>query len=303
MTFKLPNFLIAGAAKCGTSSLYYHLRGHPQVYMSSIKEPHHFSTQNLDINFQGVGDHRRTYVKDFDAYCKYFEDVKDEIAIGEASPDTMYTWKTSIPYLKSKIGEPKIILILRNPVDRAYSAYLHLIRENRETLSFEDGLAKEDERISKNWQALWHYKHTGMYYQQVKALLENFSQVKIFLTEDYNIDTSGIVRQACEFLGVSTDYESPYTEVRYNTSGVPRSMAINHLFVMKNPLQRFVRKIGHTLMTEDGWIAFRDTTRAKLMVKPKMRPETKESLKLLFREDILNLQELIQRDLSIWLNK
>jgi hypothetical protein len=302
MTYKLPNFLIAGAAKCGTSSFYYHLRGHPQVFMSSIKEPHFFSTQNIDFNYKGRGDHLRPNVLNFEDYCKLFEDVRDEIAIGEASPDTLYLWRTSIPTVKEKLGDPRIIFILRNPVDRAFSAYLHLIRENREFLSFEDGLANEDKRMANHWQGLWHYVHTGLYYEQVKAFIDEFSKVKVFLTEDYNKNPDNIIKQTCEFLEITTDYQSPYINVRYNTSGVPRSTALNYLFIMKNPIQRTVRKIAHQVFTEDRWIAMRDSVRAKLMVKPKMKPETRESLKKVFREDILKLQDLLGMDLSVWLD-
>ena len=300
MTLKLPNFLIAGAAKCGTSSLYYHLRNHPQIYMSTLKEPHHFSTQNVDVNYRGVGDHRRPYVQDFGEFCKFFEGVQDEKAIGEASPDTMYLWDTSIPYIQGVLGDPKIIMILRNPVDRAFSAYLHLVRENREYLSFEEGLIKEKERIADYWQGLWHYVKAGMYFGQVKPFLQSFSRVKVFLNEDYNKSPSSVIRQACEFLEVDTDYQSPYIKVRYNTSGIPRSRKINYLFIMKNPVQRTIRKIGHAVFTEDKWIAMRDSVRARLMVKPTMKAETRAMLENVFKEDILKLQDLTKLNLSIW---
>jgi hypothetical protein len=302
MTLKLPNFLIVGAAKCGTSSFYYYLRNHPQIYMSSLKEPHHFSTQNVDANYQGIGDYRRPYVKNFEDYCKLFMDVQDEIAVGEASTDTLSTWQTSIPAINDKLIDPRIIIMLRNPVERAYSAYLHLVRENREYLSFEDGLKMEEERIKNNWHGLWHYAHRGFYFHQVKPFLDEFSKVKVFLNEDFNKDPQSIITQTCEFLEIATDYQSPYINVRYNTSGIPRSTALNYLFIMKNPIQRSVRKIAHRVFTEDGWIALRDSMRAKLMVKPKMKPETRASLKKVFRDDILKLQDLLGMDLSVWLD-
>lgn len=302
MKFKLPNFLIIGAAKCGTSSFYYHLRNHPQIFMSSVKEPHHFSSQNVNIGYNGIGDHRRPYIQNFKDYCRLFEGVQDEIAIGESSTDTIDSWPTSIPAIQNRLGDPKIIVLLRNPVDRAYSAYLHLIRENRENTSFEEGLLKEEERIANNWHGLWHYKHRGLYFSQVKPFINSFSRLKVFLTEDFYQTPKDIICQACNFLEVNADYESPYANVRYNTSGVPRFRVLNQLFVMKNPVQRFIRMAGHAIFTEDKWIALRDSTRARIMVKPKMKPETRAFLNQYFREDILQLQDLLQRDLSIWLN-
>ena len=161
----------------------------------------------------------------------------------------------------------------------------------------------EEERIKNNWHGLWYYVQRGMYSHQVKSFMDEFSKVKVFLTEDLNKDPQEVVRQACEFLSVDPDYVPPYLNVRFNVSGVPRSTALNNLFLMKNPVQRTVRKIAHRVFTEDGWIAIRDSMHAKLMVKPKMKPETRETLKKVFREDILKLQDMLGMDLSIWLNK
>lgn len=303
MSKHLPNFLIVGAAKCGTSTLYYHLRSHPQIFMSSIKEPHFFACQNVDSNYRGIGDDRRPFIRTLDEFEALFNDVTNEIAIGEASTDTLSSWQTSIPVVKSLLGDPRIIILLRNPVERAYSAYFHLVRENREYLSFEDALAAEEERIRDNWHSIWHYANRGLYYEMVKPFMDEFSNVKVILTEDFHKNPQSILTQTCEFLCVDSNHQPANINIRYNTSGIPRSHTINHLFVMKNPLQKFVRNIGHRLMTEEGWVTFRDSLRARLMYKPKMKQETREKLKNFYRDDIIRLQDLLHRDLSIWLNK
>jgi hypothetical protein len=141
-----------------------------------------------------------------------------------------------------------------------------------------------------------------MYYAQVKAFMEEFSRVKVILSDDLKKDTVDVVKQVCEFLEVDSDYAPSVARMRYNTSGVPRSRALNKLFLMKNPLQRTLRNLGHFLLTEDRWVKFRDMMRDKLMIKPAIKPGTRNFLQNVFREDILKLQDLLGRDLGHWLN-
>lgn len=297
----LPNFLIAGAAKSGTTAFYYQLKGHPEIYLSPVKEPCYFSSTVLHLPQPGIKDELKSYVKTFEEYCKLFANAGDKKAVGEASADTLYFYEKTIPVIKQVLGDPKIIILLRDPVDRAFSAYLHLVRDNREYLSFEDGLKEEEERIRRDWQCMWHYKNRGMYYRQVKAFKEAFSRVHIVLYEDFRRNPRDVIRQACEFLEVDTSYKPADTRARYNVSGFPRFRALNNIFLMKNIVQRTARKVGSAILTEDRWAKFRDSVRAKLFVKSPMIPETRAHLQQVFREDILRLQDLLQRDLGHWL--
>ena len=297
----LPNFLIAGAAKSGTTALYYQLKGHPEIYLSPVKEPCFFSGCVLELPQPGIDDHKKFYVKSYQEYCKLFEGAAGKKAIGEASADTIYFHDKTIPLVKEFLGDPKIIIMLRNPVDRAYSAYLHLVRDDREYLSFEEALKEEEKRIGLDWQCMWHYKTRGMYYNQVKAFKENFSRVAVFLYDDFKSDSPGVIRQVCEFLEVDTAYQPENTGSQYNVSGVPRFKSLNRMFLMKNVWQRTIRNIGRRLLTEDGWVKFRDGVRKKLVVKTAMKPETRVYLQNEFREDILKLRDLLGRDLSAWL--
>ena len=162
MTDHLPNFLIVGAAKSGTTSLYYYLMDHPEIYFSKIKEPDYLSSEVLkDQYLTRVS--LRPYIKTINDYKELFNEVINEKAIGEASTDTIYYHKTTIPRIKSLLGDPKIIIMMRNPPYAAFSMYSHMIRDNRETLSFEDALAIENERIRGNWQCSYHYKARALY--------------------------------------------------------------------------------------------------------------------------------------------
>ena len=107
------------------------------------------------------------------------------------------------------MGDPRIIITLRDPAAHAFSCYLHLKRQGRETLSFEGGLAAEQQRMEKGWHYHWHYLHSGFYANQVAAYLENFSRVKVCFLEDMHSDARTFVRDIFRFLEVDETFEPP----------------------------------------------------------------------------------------------
>lgn len=297
----LPNFLLAGAAKSGTTALYYQLKGHPEIHWSPVKEPCFFSAQIIDFPQNGIRDDEKYYARTLGDYYKLFAGAEGKKAIGEASVDTLYFYKKTIPLIKQYLGDPAIILMLRHPIERAFSAYMHLVRDNREFLSFEEGLKQEAERIRQNWQCMWHYQTRGMYYQQVKAFKEAFSRVSVWLYDDFKKAPQATIKQILEFLGVDSTFQPVNTSARYNVTGIPRFKCLNNFFLMKNKMQRSIRNIGSFLLTEDRWVKFREGIRAKFYVKAVMKPGTRAFLLESFREDILKLQDLLDRDLGHWL--
>ncbi len=302
MTEHLPNFLIAGAAKSGTTSLYYYLINHPNIYLSKIKEPDYLSSEVLKDQFI-TRVSLRPYIKTLEEYKDLFKDVINEKAIGESSTDTIYYHKTTIPCIKTILGDPKIIIMMRNPPYAAFSMYSHMVRDNREDLSFEDALAIEDERIRNNWQCSYHYKARALYSNQVKPFLESFSNVKILIYEEFVKDINGTIKNVCSFLDIDPNYKPSNTTVRYNASGIPRIRWINNLFLMYNPIQRSIRKIGTGLLTGPVYAGLRNSIRQKNIIRTKMEPATLTYLKEFYHDDILALQKIINKDLSIWLDE
>src|SRR5215210_1748036 len=153
----LPNFLVIGAGKSGTTSLYHYLRQHPDVYMSPVKEPLFFAAEGGRIRFPGP-DGRMisraanpgavTRMKDYRAL---FAGVSGKKAVGEASPQYLYTPEAPLR-IKHYVPEAKLIAVLRNPVERAYSAFLHRTRLGREPLAdFSEALRQEDSRMREGW--------------------------------------------------------------------------------------------------------------------------------------------------------
>ena len=169
----MPNFFIVGAQKAGTTSLYYYLKQHPQIYMSPRKEPHFFEGMHWDFYRPG---RMALPVTDLADYQALFEGVTDEKAIGEASASYLYSPKAPT-LIKRSIPYARLIAILRNPADRAYSNFLHCVRAGRESIvDFAEALRVEEGRIKGNWGPLWHYKQKGFYYAQVKRYLDTFGR-------------------------------------------------------------------------------------------------------------------------------
>ena len=164
---RLPNFMCIGAAKSGTTSLYDILSQHSEVFTPSFKEPHFF---DIPSNYQnGVEWYEKTY----------FKGVKDEKCIGDFSPTYLFEAQSPQRILNDIGADVKFIIILRNPVDRAYSHYLHSKRDEHEKLSFRDALFLEENRTNKNDYLTYlrlSYVGQGMYSQMLKRYFKLFSK-------------------------------------------------------------------------------------------------------------------------------
>jgi hypothetical protein len=299
----MPNFFVIGAQKAGTTSLYYYLRQHPQVYMSPIKEPFFFDHK---INARGevvreqFGGPGPPHVKfaNLGEYRTLFRGVSGEKAIGEASVLYIYAPGTA-ERIKRYVPEAKVIALLRNPADRAYSAFLHAVRIGREPLTdFSQALREEEDRIRDKWHYAFHYRNRGLYHAQLERYYEVFGREKVgvWLYEDLSVDPIGVVQSALRFLGVDDTF-TPDVSTKHNPARVPKSRAARLTIRFMNTTLPFVGKVFppasekvHQLVT------------SRLLVEAAtIDPETRGELVDGYREDVLKLQELIGRDLSAWL--
>ena len=210
---KIPNFLIIGAAKAGTTSLYDYLNQHPQIYMSPIKEPRFFALEGEKLDFRGPAQGiNQTSVTTWEQYCQLFQEATTEKAIGEAS--TIYLSNPKAPHrIKHYLPEVKLIAILRDPAERAFSSYVHLVRDGYENLSFTEAVEAEPTRIKENWQPLWYYKERGFYYEQLQKYFAIFKpeQIKIYLYEDLAVDSTAVIQDLSRFLGVDDSFTPDLT--------------------------------------------------------------------------------------------
>ena len=294
----MPNFLVIGAAKAGTSSLYHYLKQHPQIYMSPEKEPRFFALEGEKLDFGGPAQGiNQGSVTSLEAYCQLFQGVTNEQAIGEAS--TLYLSSLKAPQrIKHYLPKAKLIAVLRDPAERAFSSYMHLVRDGYETLSFAEALDEEASRLQEKWQPLWYYQQRGFYYKQLERYYKLFEpeQIKIYLYEDLAADSTAVVQDIARFLGVDANFTPELT--RENVSGVPKSRWLQHLFTQDNPLKSTLKPLFPQQLRRG---ITENVKKQNLGAKPSLSSETRQELIAVYREDILKLQELIERDLSTWL--
>ena len=300
MRNNLPNFLIVGAAKSGTSSLHNYLNQHPEVFMPSynkevmkVKEPR-FLIKDL------VQHRLHNGVWNWEEYKSLFNKVNDEISIGESTVLYLYYYKHAIDNIKKYLGENvKIIIMLRNPTDRAYSAFQHVSRGFNEQNSFEEALKIEKGRMNKesSLTPMVMYKEMGLYHDMVRAYKENFKNVHIIFYEDFRDDTEGEIKKIFKFLGLSLSVNIDFVS-RHNVGGKRwKNEKMKHVFMKNSPLKSALKKaIPKSL---------RKGVRDKLIsastdkVAP-MKENTRVKLNEFFKEDVKKLSDLLNRDLTHW---
>jgi hypothetical protein len=297
----LPNFLIIGAPKAGTTSLYYYLRQHPQIFMSSIKEPNFFATDGLERQLKDPFD--RVWIDqsitELEKYCSLFSNVNDEKAIGEAS--TSYLGSRHAAHrIHYHVPDVRLVAVLRQPVERAYSHFCHLGRDGHEQApDFRSGIRGEEERIRNH--VLWgRYIHSGFYYEQLRPYFELFDrdQIRILLYDELRGSRSEMLQDIFQFLEVDEDFE-PNTSVQHNVSGRPRSVLLHNLLVKGNPIKNTLQPLMPYWMQR---VAV-GVKNLNLSRPAPLDPELAMELQATYREDLLKLQDLLDRDLSGWLQR
>ena len=300
MRNSLPNFLIVGAAKCGTSSLHNYLNQHPDVFMPSyneqgmkVKEPR-FLIKDL------VKDRLHNGVWDLESYQALFNNVVNEKAIGESTVLYLYYYNEAIKNIKKYLGDDvKIIIMLRNPVDRAFSAYTHVSRSLKEPLSFEEALEVEENRLENDitLTPMVMYKDMGLYHNMVSAYIENFKNVHVVMHEDFLQNTKAVVKQALAFLGILRSVELD-TDSKYNVGGKSwRFSFLKQFFMKDNVIKKELRVIFPKTLRKRFRVFLEYFLKEK--VKP-IKPGTKKELISFFRSDVEKLEKLLNIDLKNW---
>jgi hypothetical protein len=287
-----PNLFIVGAAKAGTTSLHDILAKHPDIHMSVIKEPHFMLHDYFtDKKFNGPGDNEiiQNYINDENAYNDLF--IKQAKINGETSPGYFSLPDYSIKNIKNHCKSPKIIICLRNPIDRTYSAYMHKRRNGLEKKEFNDILRNELEqkRIKDVWAWGWYYLADSLFYEKVLKFKAAFDSVKIIFFEDLISYTEDTLNDIYDFLGVKRVSKSEKLE-QNNKTGIIRNRALYKLVHRIYPLLSFA-------------INKKMKNKAKnfFVHKPKMDEESKVILQNYFRDDITKLSQYLEIDLfSKW---
>ncbi|MEQ9667107.1 sulfotransferase family protein [Coleofasciculus sp. G2-EDA-02] len=297
----LPNFFIIGAPSSGTTSLYYYIKQHPQVFMCSVKEPHFLSFGDKEFKLIASDEYeqRKYKIDTLEKYEALFQEVSDEIAIGEAS--TSYLWySSSIPaQIKQLVPHAKIIALLRDPVSRAYSNYIRSLKVNIEPITnFAEALKQEPLRIENNSSPSCIYKSKGFYYEHLKHYFEVFDKDKIMicLYDDLKDKPERLMENIFRFLGVDSTF-NPNISEKKNASFLPKNSLFKKFIDTPNPLKSILKPLIPENMRELAVTNLRRWNK----IKPSLEPEIHKQLLQEYYEDILKLQSLIERDLTPWL--
>jgi len=297
----LPNFVIAGAAKSGTTFIANALNEHPDIYLPKEKDHGYFTFQNQERpRWTGPGDEKvnNGAITDFDRYRELFRRAGKYRVVGEANWFYL-AFPSSFARIRATLGnEVKIILVLRNPVDRAFSNYSALRRGGHEQLGFRAALDAEAERIAAGWSPFWAFRGLGLYSKQVEAAFAEFGRDKVgvWLYDDLENQPVAVLREMCRFLGVGTEGFHPATDIRYNASGMPRSAVINWLTYGHHPVPlRFLLPIPRLRERIRARVANANLRRIPL--DPQLRAELAEE----FRGEVQALARLLDMDLQRWL--
>lgn len=293
--------MLIGAARSGTTAIARFLEQHPEVFVCDPKEPHFLALGKSDTEFKGPGDElmmNRVLVRDVDEYSKLFLPDRPCKAIGEGSVSTLYYAQESIPAIKEHASSAKLIAVLRNPIDRAYSSFMYTTSRGFEPLEdFEQALDEEPNRIEQDWHHIWHYTQMGFYTSQLEAFFEQFDrqQIKIVLFDDFQAKPAEVLSDLFQFLGVDSAFQ-PDVNAEVNRSGVPRNRiiggAINFVYrqwYLKNMLKAIIPP------------SMRDSIRNASLSRPAMSSRAYARLSELYSEEITSLSKLLDRDLTAWL--
>ena len=278
----LPNFLLIGDIKAGSTSLYYYLSQHPDVFMpSGLKELRYFS-YDKDNPYHVAAKSSR--VRTLDEYEQWFKEGRTRKAIGEASPNYLRS-PIAARNIHSSIPNARLIACLRNPADRLYSLFLMSRRYRADIETFEQRAFKENATWIKG----------NYYWQDLKRFYDLFPRdhLKIILFDDLVSATEATTRDTYHFLEVDDSFVPDYAI--QNEGGLPRYRAIyTNLVRVKNAAKRLWRP---PTFARAAWAK----VRRRSLYKPPLSEQTRQKILEVCFEDILRTQELIGRDLTHWL--
>lgn len=315
MQKRIPDFFIVGAAKAGTTALYAYLQQHPQVFMSRIKEPNYFAkdinpdhlcpqvkkmmeAENISSFLNSASGEvlHRAYLQNETDYLKLFQHAPADKKAGEASASYLYSTVAAEEIYKAQ-PQARIIIMLREPSQRAYSHYLMDLKIGFTTRSFADALEEDRLHHPKGWGGNSLYRELGFYYEQVKRYLDIFppEQVCILLQDDLKKNKKETLTKVFRFLGIDDEFVPDESGFK-NEAAVP-SGKLASMLMRSSKLRIHLRRL------------LKDSALKRILLrliykKPEQSEGDRIQLQLLkkeYAEDIRKLSSLINRDLTTWL--
>ncbi|MEC9209683.1 MAG: sulfotransferase [Bacteroidota bacterium] len=295
----LPNLLIVGAAKSGTTSLHNYLKQHPDIFMTEHKEPHFL------INFE-IGESRvHKAVITLKKYKKMFKTEVEYRYKGESSVMYLAFPEFSIKNIKKYLTpDVKIIIMLRNPIERAFAGYLHNLRYNpSENLSFEEAIKNSEDRYHKDIDITpdTRYLYVGEYYSQVKEFMDEFKEnVHVILYDDYVSNINLCFNKVFDFLEI--EKIAIDTSMRHMEGGwMFRNKFLRNILIPQNNFKSLIKSILPNKKIREG--LKQKMMNMSTVETPHLSSEMRNKLKMYYKQDVANLAILLNRDLNHWIDK
>ncbi len=299
----MPDFLVIGAPKAGTTALHAALAGHPQLYLSPIKEPKFFLTDGPPPAKGGPGDALtyREHVWQRGRYEALFDAAPPGVLRGESTPLYLYD-RAALRRIRELIPAVKIIVVVRDPVERAHSNWTHLWSAGLEPDGdFVRACAEEDRRIAAGWASFWHYTALGKYGRQLDYAFSLFPREQLLVLR-YRLlvdDPAAALDRICAFLGVRTGV---VTEIpRENVTAHPEQ-SLAHRAVSRG--MRAGNAAGRLLPGSAASAAMHRLERFLQRGRRERQPlgwEQRQALRPVFEDDIKLLEKVLGEDFGDWL--
>jgi hypothetical protein len=286
----LPNFLIIGAQKSGTTSLRYYLEEHPEIYMHP-KEIHFFDDRNGAFN-RGVG-----------YYRSFFENLSGARIVGECTPCYMFP-EEAPQRIHAVIPDVRLAIIMRNPVDRAYSHYWKNIKNGREKYSFEEAIEREAARMEKSqWHRLqFSYVARGFYSDQLMRFLTHFSlkDILVLIFEEFTKSPQECLRKVYSFLGIDLGFVCSRIHEVKNQAAMSRSKWLFSVSKKQYPFPGIMSSVIYETRVFGILKAINKKFNVKPFAYPEMEADTRKMLLDRYSASTEKLSNVIGRDLSFW---
>ena len=304
MTPTLPTFLVIGAARSGTTGLVEGLRTHPSVFVTDPKEPHYFALHRLGARFTAPGDDHtinRVAVTDRDAYLALYPTEHDFRALGDASVSTLYYHEEALPEVRRMNPAMKLVVMLREPVARAYSSHQYMRARGLEPVEdFMTAVDLERTRKEEGWHHIWHYTSMSRYADSLEAVYATFprEQVGVWFYDDLQADYSGTVSSILRFLDVPPATGEATGVPRVNVSGQPRFPPIHAAIAWATGNERL-----RTLVKQRTSYRFRERVRRAVLQSDPMPAGARQALEPLFEKDLIRVRAVLDGQVPPWLGR
>lgn len=281
-----PNFFIAGAPKCATTNISYYLSLHPDIFISELNEPYYFCKFDVPDDFE-----RASMIRDFDKYLNLFKKARNYKVVGEAT--STYLMCPSAPSeIKKAFPDSKIIISIRNPIERAHSSYFSNLFRLNQKINFSKMIHMHNSEVRSKKFSVYNIILAGLYTEQVKNFQKYFdsNKIKIIIFEEYVKNIEGTIRSILNFLDIDEKIElseQPKGAYRVPKGTLPRVLMNSKLF------RTTATKLVPTITRQK----FGDRFMFKQTTKPQMSVEDRMSLKNIYEQEVKNLERLLDKKL------